>query len=99
MSGDPVAVTAGMLAEAAGGRLVGGDGGRVIGGISIDSRTVAPGDLFFAIRGERLDGHTFIGAAFERGAMGAVVSDGAAARGPEGAILVLVDDTTRALQA
>ncbi|MGH9329732.1 MAG: UDP-N-acetylmuramoyl-tripeptide--D-alanyl-D-alanine ligase, partial [Vicinamibacterales bacterium] len=99
MSGDPIAVTAGMLAEAAGGRLVGGDGGRVIGGISIDSRTVAPGDLFFAIRGERLDGHTFIGAAFERGAMGAVVSDGAAARGPEGAILVLVDDTTRALQA
>jgi UDP-N-acetylmuramoyl-tripeptide--D-alanyl-D-alanine ligase len=99
MSGEPVAVTAGELAEAAGGRLVGGDGGRVIGGISIDSRTVAPGDLFFAIRGERFDGHAFVGAAFEHGAAGVVVSDtAAAARGPEGAIVVLVDDTTAALQ-
>jgi UDP-N-acetylmuramoyl-tripeptide--D-alanyl-D-alanine ligase len=100
MSGEPVAVTAGELAQAAGGRLVGGDGGRVIGGISIDSRTVASGDLFFAIRGERFDGHAFVDAAFERDAAGVVVSDTAAvARGPEGAIVVLVGDTTAALQA
>ena len=99
MSDEPVAVTADVLAQAAEGRLVGGDGGRVIGGISIDSRTVAPGDLFFAIRGERFDGHAFVGAAFERGATGVVVSDGAAARGAGDAVVVLVDDTTRALQA
>jgi UDP-N-acetylmuramoyl-tripeptide--D-alanyl-D-alanine ligase len=42
-------------------------------GYSIDSRTLQPGDLFFAIRGERFDGHDFVSAAFERGACAAVV--------------------------
>ena len=36
--------------------------------IVIDSREVKPGDLFAAFRGEKTDGHRFIGAAFERGA-------------------------------
>ena len=45
-------------------------------GYSIDSRTVQPGDLFFAIRGERFDGHDFVAAAFERGACAAVVARG-----------------------
>jgi len=43
-------------------------------GYSIDTRTLAPGDLFFAIRGERYDAHDFVVAAFQRGARGAVVS-------------------------
>lgn len=43
-------------------------------GYSIDSRTLQPGDLFFAIRGERFDGHDFVAAALERGAVAAVVS-------------------------
>jgi UDP-N-acetylmuramoyl-tripeptide--D-alanyl-D-alanine ligase len=43
-------------------------------GYSIDSRTVAPGELFFAVRGERFDGHDFVGAALDRGAVAAVVS-------------------------
>ncbi len=43
-------------------------------GYSIDSRTVKPGDLFFAIRGERFDGHDFVAAALERGACAAVVA-------------------------
>ncbi len=43
-------------------------------GYSIDSRTLQPGDLFFAIRGERFDGHDFVAAAFEKGAVAAVVS-------------------------
>ena len=42
-------------------------------GCSIDSRTVAPGELFFAVRGERHDGHDFVTAAVERGALAAVV--------------------------
>ena len=42
--------------------------------ISIDSRTVQEGDLFFAVQGERFDGHTFVGDALDKGAMGAVVS-------------------------
>ena len=46
-------------------------GALVATGYSIDSRTAAPGDLFFAVRGERLDGHDFVAAAFERGAIAA----------------------------
>ena len=45
-----------------------------VSGYSIDSRTVAAGELFFAVRGERLDGHNYVAAAFERGAVAAVVS-------------------------
>jgi UDP-N-acetylmuramoyl-tripeptide--D-alanyl-D-alanine ligase len=57
-----------------------------IGGISIDSRTLAPGELFVALRAER-DGHDFVGDAFARGAAAALVSGGYR-RGPEdGALL------------
>ncbi len=48
-------------------------GGEAVG-YSIDSRSVAQGDLFFAIRGPRFDGHDFIGAALEAGAVAAVAS-------------------------
>lgn len=43
-------------------------------GYSIDSRTLQPGDLFFAIHGEHFDGHDFVRAAFDRGARAAVIS-------------------------
>jgi UDP-N-acetylmuramoyl-tripeptide--D-alanyl-D-alanine ligase len=43
------------------------------GGVSIDSRTLQPGDLFVAIKGEHADGHKFVEAAFERGASAAIV--------------------------
>jgi UDP-N-acetylmuramoyl-tripeptide--D-alanyl-D-alanine ligase len=43
-------------------------------GYSIDSRTIGAGELFFAVRGERLDGHDFVEAALANGAVGAVVS-------------------------
>jgi len=51
-------------------------------GYSIDSRTVAAGELFFAVRGERFDGHDFVQAALTKGAVAAVVSAGWVA--PEG---------------
>jgi UDP-N-acetylmuramoyl-tripeptide--D-alanyl-D-alanine ligase len=43
-------------------------------GYSIDSRSIAAGELFFAVRGERLDGHDFVEAALANGAVAAVVS-------------------------
>jgi len=46
---------------------------KVAQGYSIDSRTVGPGQLFFAVKGERLDGHDFVEAALGRGAVAAVV--------------------------
>jgi UDP-N-acetylmuramoyl-tripeptide--D-alanyl-D-alanine ligase len=63
-------------------------------GWSIDSRSVAPGDLYFAIKGEHFDGHAFVPAAFEQGAVGAVVSD----RVSSGGLLLSVHDTVTALQ-
>jgi UDP-N-acetylmuramoyl-tripeptide--D-alanyl-D-alanine ligase len=43
-------------------------------GYSIDSRTIAAGELFFAVRGEKLDGHDYVEAALANGAVAAVVS-------------------------
>src|SRR3954467_12879682 len=43
-------------------------------GYSIDSRTINLGEIFFAVRGERMDGHDFLDQAFENGAIAAVVS-------------------------
>jgi len=42
--------------------------------VATDTRRLAPGDLFVAIKGERFDGHDFVGAAFERGAAAALVA-------------------------
>ena len=50
------------------------NGNAVATGYSIDSRTIKPGEVFFAVRGERMDGHDFLDQAFENGAIAAVVS-------------------------
>jgi UDP-N-acetylmuramoyl-tripeptide--D-alanyl-D-alanine ligase len=63
-------------------------------GVSIDTRTLKPGDLFFALRGER-DGHQFVGPALESGAAGAVV---AASSGLDGERILAVKDPQAALQ-
>jgi UDP-N-acetylmuramoyl-tripeptide--D-alanyl-D-alanine ligase len=71
-------------------------------GYSIDSRTVAPGELFFAVRGERLDGHDFIANALDRGAIAAVVSLARVASLPDevlAAPLLIVEDPLQAMQA
>jgi len=68
------------LAEAAEGRLVGASPESAVGGISIDTRTLQPGDVFFAIKGVAMDGHRFVADALEKGAAAAVVSEGEPAR-------------------
>jgi UDP-N-acetylmuramoyl-tripeptide--D-alanyl-D-alanine ligase len=71
-------------------------------GYSIDSRTVAAGELFFAVRGERLDGHDFVAAAIARGAVAAVVSRARVASLPDAALalpLLITEDPLSALQA
>ena len=67
-------------------------------GYSIDSRTLQPGDLFFAIRGERFDGHDFVAAALERGACAAVVAREWLAKAPAGKKVLVTDDPLAALQ-
>ncbi len=72
-------------------------------GYSIDSRTIAPGEVFFAVRGERFDGHEFVEAAFDRGAAAAVVSKAKLAQLPEAVrrrkLLVVKGDPLSALQS
>jgi UDP-N-acetylmuramoyl-tripeptide--D-alanyl-D-alanine ligase len=73
---------------------------RLVHGYSIDSRSLTPGQLFFAIRGPRFDGHRFVGQALERGAAGVVVEQGfyATAAAPWRPALIAVADTRDALQ-
>lgn len=87
-------------AEAMNGTLAWGTGTTEWAGVRIDSRAVGPGDLFFALAGERVDGHDFVAAALEGGAAGAVVKHPphGSAEAHAGAGIV-VDDTFSALHA
>jgi UDP-N-acetylmuramoyl-tripeptide--D-alanyl-D-alanine ligase len=67
-------------------------------GYSIDSRTVQPGELFFAVKGERLDGHDFVEQALSRGATGAIVRKDQISRFSSQSSVLAVDDTLVALQ-
>jgi UDP-N-acetylmuramoyl-tripeptide--D-alanyl-D-alanine ligase len=81
---------------------IAGVGALLASGYSIDSRTVREGELFFAVRGERLDGHDFVLGAIERGAVGAVVSLARVASLPDAVLaapLLIVEDPLHALQA
>jgi UDP-N-acetylmuramoyl-tripeptide--D-alanyl-D-alanine ligase len=86
------------LAAATGGRWI-GTPPAAVEGVSTDTRTIAPGTLFVALRGERFDGHAFLAEAFGRGAAAAIVAEaggspaGAAPAGP----LLAVPDTLAAL--
>ena len=67
-------------------------------GYSIDSRTLQPGELFFAVRGERLDGHDYVEAALAKGAVAAVVERSQAERFADKSKLLVVEDSLTALQ-
>jgi len=67
-------------------------------GYSIDSRTLSAGDLFIAIAGERFDGHDYVQAALEKGAVAAIVQQGKSAGGDPKRLLH-VEDTVNALQS
>lgn len=79
-----------------------GAGAFVAQGYSIDSRSIGAGEVFFAVRGERLDGHNYVAAALERGAIGAVVAAAKAASLPDAVLaapLLIVEDPLIALQS
>jgi UDP-N-acetylmuramoyl-tripeptide--D-alanyl-D-alanine ligase len=67
-------------------------------GYSIDSRTVKASELFFAVRGDRFDGHDFVEQALEKGAAAAVVRKDQLPRYANTARLLAVSDTLAALQ-
>ena len=67
-------------------------------GLSIDSRTLRAGDVFFAIAGENRDGHAFVSAALKAGAGVAVVASDRASEMPPSAPLLVVSDVLDALR-
>jgi UDP-N-acetylmuramoyl-tripeptide--D-alanyl-D-alanine ligase len=94
-------LSASDVANATRGRVVRGDPATAVGRVSIDSRSLEPGDFFVAIAGETFDGHRFVSDATRRGAIGAMVHQ--APVSPEAgtatpALVIQVDDTTRGLQ-
>ena len=89
-------MTISRAASVCGGRLCGeGDFGAELGSVVIDSRAVSAGDFFVAYKGERVDGHDYISAAFDRGAVCCL-----AQRVPEGETrpVILVPDVQTALE-
>lgn len=90
-------LTVGNIVEACNGKLVNGEEfkEKEIAGAAIDSRKVEKDFLFFAFKGEKVDGHDYIQAAFNNGAA-AVVCE----RVPEGeeGICIVVEDTIAALK-
>jgi len=93
------AIGAGAVLEAP--ASVANAGALMTRGYSIDSRTVAEDELFFAVRGQRHDGHDFVAVAIERGALAAVVSRTRVATLPDAALaapLLITEDPLIALQ-
>jgi len=87
------------VVEAVKGRLISGDGSTWLGTYSIDSRTLKPGDLFFAIQGNHHNGHQFVAEALRRGAKGAIISrEVEPPRELRSANLIMVSDTHKALK-
>jgi UDP-N-acetylmuramoyl-tripeptide--D-alanyl-D-alanine ligase len=93
-------LTADDLVAATGGRLA-ARSDRLVLGAAVDSREVVAGNLFVALRGERVDGHDFVGAAIRAGAAAVLVARAPAAADVAGAdvSVVLVEDTLRAFGA
>ncbi len=88
------------VAAVVGGTIVSAAPNDEFSGVSIDSRTVRRGELYFGIRGDRFDGADFAAAAAAGGATGVVVPRGrAAASALSNVVAIEVDDPTAALQA
>jgi len=96
-AGTPPGFDPGWWADAAGGRWINA-GSRRITGASLDTRGLAPGQLFVALRGERTDGHRFLAAAHEAGASAALVED-ESADAPADLPRLVVRDCRRALRS
>jgi UDP-N-acetylmuramoyl-tripeptide--D-alanyl-D-alanine ligase len=88
--------TAQEMAKATRGKLQGAVAENVTG-ISIDTRTLGEAEAFFAIKGDRLDGHDFVEAALAKGASFAIVDEASSKRFPDAALLV-VNETLQAMR-
>lgn len=87
-----------QIAQFAGATLSSGDGTVVINKVSTDSRTIKPGELFVALRGENFEGHYFVEASAKAGATGALVDFNWAGSVPNNFALLRTSDTLQAYQ-
>lgn len=78
------------------GKHLGGRKDDLLYGVSTDTRHIAPGELFVALKGENFDGHDFVAEAVEREAAGVLVSKNVGSL-PEDVLVIQVKDTTKAL--
>src|SRR5438445_666814 len=87
-----------QIAQFAGGAILSGDGPVLIQKVSTDSRTLKPGDLFVALRGQNFDGHNFVEPAARAGAAGAIVESTWNGKIPKNFALIRTEDSLRAYQ-
>ena len=87
-----------QIAQLANGRLVQGQAAETVSRLSTDSRTLRPGDLFVALRGDNFDGHAFVEQAKERSAVGAMVEESWEGTMPASFGLIRVQDTLTGYQ-
>src|SRR5437016_5116542 len=85
------------VADFAGATIQSGDGKILISRVSTDSRTIKPGELFVALRGENFDAHNFLGQVAKAGAAGAIVSQNPSDL-PEDFAILRANDTLLAYQ-
>jgi UDP-N-acetylmuramoyl-tripeptide--D-alanyl-D-alanine ligase len=91
-------LTLSKIARFAEASVTSGDGSAVINKVSTDSRTIKPGELFVALRGENFEGHDFVEASAKAGATGALVDLNWAGSVPNNFALLQATDTLRAYQ-
>ncbi len=87
-----------QVAQFAGGRISCGDETVVIDTVSTDSRTLKPGELFVALRGENFDGHNFVEFAAKAGAAGAIVESTWNGKIPKRFALIRTKDSLQGYQ-
>ncbi|AJE02369.1 UDP-N-acetylmuramoyl-tripeptide--D-alanyl-D-alanine ligase [Geobacter pickeringii] len=87
------------IVEATGGAVAVGEAAGEVSGVSTDSRLAKPGELFVPLRGERFDGHNFLGSVWDRGVRVTLAEKRWLEEGnlPAGGCCIAVDDTLRAL--
>ena len=86
------------IAEFCGAAINGGDANVLIDTVSTDSRTIQPGQLFVALRGENFNGHNFVEAVAKSGAAGAIVDQGWRGNVAKRFALLRAPDSLRAYQ-
>jgi UDP-N-acetylmuramoyl-tripeptide--D-alanyl-D-alanine ligase len=71
----------------------------MVTGWSVDSRTIQPGDLFFALRGPSFDGHAYLDEVFAKGAVAAITDREVGAESSDARVVLKVGDALRAMQS